>query len=169
MDSVHRSILSGALISGALSLAFVMMGTPRVHAATVIGAAGADGANCPDFANPNERGCIGGNAGDGESVSASGNPALAIGGNGGVVGLSDAFDDNGNGGAGGSATAFAMGSSGIANVTVSASAEGGSGSPNSELGGAGRERRCSKHGDLTRFRGCFIVRERNGREPWRVR
>jgi hypothetical protein len=135
MKSFHRSILSGALVRGALSLPFMMMGTPGAHAETVIGAEGAAGANC----FPNGEGCAGGNGGDGESVFASGNPAMAIGGSGGGVGGGDEDDEDGNGGAGGSAAALATGSSGNANVTVSASAQGGdgSGSGESPLGGAG--------------------------------
>ena len=142
MKSIHRSILSGALISGAALLAFMMMGTPRAHAETVIGADGAPGASC----FPNGKGCAGGNGGDGESVSASGNPAMAIGGSGGEVGGGDAADEDGNGGAGGSAAALATGSSGNANVTVSASARGGDGSSTSGesvLGGAGGDANAS--------------------------
>jgi hypothetical protein len=136
VKSFHRSILTGALVRDALSLPFMMMGAPGVHAETVIGAEGAAGANC----FPNGEGCAGGNSGDGESVSASGNPAMAIGGSGGGVGGGDEDDEDGSGGAGGSAAALATGSSENANVTVSASAQGGDGggtTGESPLGGAG--------------------------------
>jgi hypothetical protein len=136
MSSISRSILARSLMTFAASLPFAMMAPPIVRAETVIGAQGGAGANCSDLFGS---GCAGGDAGDGESVLAGGNPATAIGGNGGQVGAGDVSNQNGNGGAGGSAAAFATGSSGSTNVTVSASATGGngSGSVDSNLGGAG--------------------------------
>jgi hypothetical protein len=136
MKSIYRSMLAHALMTSVASLAFMIMGAARVHAETVIGAEGTSGDDCPILFG---MGCTGGNAGEGESVSASGNPAFAVGGNGGNVGRGDVFDPDGNGGAGGSVAAFATGSSGNADVTVSASATGGngSGSGDSELAGPG--------------------------------
>ena len=83
MRSIHRSILTGALMAGAASLDFVMIGAAAVHAETVIGGGGGNGADCPDFFNLMNEGCSGDAGGGGQTVTASENPAIAIGGNGG--------------------------------------------------------------------------------------
>ena len=149
MKSIYRSILARSLMTGAASLAVMTIGPPGVRAETVIGAIGPAGANCPDLFAPDlfapDR-CDGGNAGDGESVGASENPATAIGGNGGMPGFGDVSGFDGNGGAGGSGTALAMGSSGLGNVTVSALAMGGGGGvglPDSLFGGPGGDARAN--------------------------
>jgi hypothetical protein len=104
----------------AASLAF-MMGAGGARAETVIGADGTPGSLCQSYDWDCDI-----NGGDGDSVSATGNPAVAIGGNGGAAGGGPYFgsfgDGTGNGGNGGSATALATGSS-----IVSASATGGDG------------------------------------------
>ena len=111
-------------MAGAASLAFVMMGAIGVRAETVGGVDGAPGAFC--YGDPSIDESCDVNGGDGESVSAGGNPAVAIGGNGGAAGDTDYGygdgDGTGNGGNGGSATAVATGGS-----IASASATGGAG------------------------------------------
>jgi hypothetical protein len=106
MKSIHRSILTRALMTGVASLAFMITGAGGVRADTVGAGSGADGANCDLFEDPT---CVVGNGGDGESVSAGGNPATAFGGNGGqggqVFGPVELGEIDGNGGAGGSGTA----------------------------------------------------------------
>jgi hypothetical protein len=106
MKSIHRSILTRALMTGVASLAFMITGAGGVRADTVGAGSGADGANCDLFEDPT---CVVGNGGDGESVSAGGNPATAFGGNGGqggqVFGPVVPGEIDGNGGAGGSGTA----------------------------------------------------------------
>jgi hypothetical protein len=124
MKSFDRSILARALMTGAASLAFVMIGAAVVRAGTVTGADGTAGAFC--YGDPSIDESCAVNGGDGESVSAGGNPAVAIGGNGGAAGdtgygYGDG-DGTGNGGNGGSATAVATGGS-----IASASATGGAG------------------------------------------
>ena len=123
MKSVHRSILARALMTGVALLALVVMSAGGVRAGTVTGADGTAGAFC--YGDPSIDEACDVNGGDGESVSAGGNPAVAIGGNGGAAGDTDYDygygdgDGTGNGGNGGSATAVATGSS-----IVSASATG---------------------------------------------
>jgi PEP-CTERM motif len=124
MKSTHRSNLTRALITHVASLALLMMGASGVRADTVIGAGGTPGAFCYGSPSIDESCAI--NGGDGESVSAGGNPAVATGGNGGAAGDTDdgyvSGDGTGNGGNGGSATAVATGGS-----IASASATGGAG------------------------------------------
>jgi hypothetical protein len=115
MNSISRSILARSLVTGAASLAFMMMGPAVVRAQTVIGADGANGADCSDAF------CRAENGGDGESVFSDGNPAAAIGGNGGGAGVSfSGPGDDGFAGAGGDATATSA---------SSATATGGNGGP----------------------------------------
>ena len=82
-----RKVIDGSLtlllLTTALSLPLMMVSAAGVRAETVIGADGAPGADCPliDYF------CVGGNGGEGESVVATGNPAVAYGGNGGPGGL----------------------------------------------------------------------------------
>jgi hypothetical protein len=109
-------------MAGAASLAFMMMGAGGARADTVIGADGTPGSICQGV----DLDC-GINGSDGESVSAAGNPAVAVGGNGGAagfgpMGFDGSGDGDGDGGQGGSATAVATGDS-----NVSASATGGAG------------------------------------------
>ena len=103
-----------------------------VCAETATGADGAAGANCVLPGDPDTPWCIGGNGGSGESVTATGNPAVAYGGNGGPGGLGASFGSydptfSGFGGNGGSATAEAEASAASGDVTASATAVGGSG------------------------------------------
>ena len=100
-----------------LALALMMASAAGVHAETVIGADGAPGAFCDPFLGPSgpDPLCDGGN---GESVTAAENPAVAYGGNGGNGGI---------GGVGGSATAVATASAASGDVTASALAVGGNG------------------------------------------
>jgi hypothetical protein len=138
MKLFHRSILTRTLMAGATSLAFMMLGTPEVRAETVIGAGGAGGATCDGAFDPDST-CTGGNGGDGESVVAGTNPAMAIGGNGGEGGLGAVRGTDGTGGAGGSAFAEVMGS-GSGDVVLSALATGGEGGAATfagELNGSG--------------------------------
>src|SRR5580693_7929138 len=82
MKSIHRSILTRALMTGVASLALMMMAA-GVRAETLIGADGAPGAFC--YGDPSIDESCAVNGGDGESVSPGGNPAVAIGGNGGAA------------------------------------------------------------------------------------
>jgi hypothetical protein len=122
MRSIHRSTSARALTAGAASLAFMMMGAGGARADTVIGADGTPGSICQG----DDLDCVI-NGSDGESVGATGNPAVAVGGNGGAagfgpMGFDGSGDGDGDGGRGGSATAVATGGS-----IVSASATGGAG------------------------------------------
>ena len=63
MKSIYRSILARSVITGAASLAFMMMGAAGVRAEIVI-VEGADGAAGADGVNPGDPGLSGG---DGES------------------------------------------------------------------------------------------------------
>ena len=123
MNSIHRTTLARALMVGAALVALVTGGN-GARADTVTGAGGADGEFC--YGSPSIDEACQVNGGDGESVSAGGNPAVAVGGNGGAAGDTDYGygdgDGTGNGGNGGSATAVATGGS-----IVSASATGGAG------------------------------------------
>jgi hypothetical protein len=67
MNSIHRSILVRSLMTGAASLAFVVMAPAWVRAETVL-VQGDDGANGMDGVPPDGAGQPGG---DGESVNAS--------------------------------------------------------------------------------------------------
>jgi hypothetical protein len=131
MNSVHRSILTRALMTGVASLAFMLASAGAVRAQTVIGTDGGPGANC------DTDGCQAGTGGNGESVYSGENPAVAIGGAGGPGGISFTVNgSNGYGGNGGSATADAGGG-----PTSSATAIGGAGGVDSDDiccgGGAG--------------------------------
>ncbi len=125
-----RKVIDGSLtlllLTTALSLPLMMVSAAGVRAETVIGADGAPGADCPliDYF------CVGGNGGEGESVVATGNPAVAYGGNGGPGGLGAAGGEPspefmGFGGDGGSAMAVAEASAASGAVTASALAVGG--------------------------------------------
>jgi hypothetical protein len=110
MKSIHSSVLTRALMAGAALLAIMMMDANGVRADTVIGADGAPGAFC--YGDPSIDESCEINGGVGESVSAGGNPAVAIGGSGRAAGDTDynyPSDGTGNGGNGGSATAVATG------------------------------------------------------------
>jgi hypothetical protein len=117
MNSYSRLFLTRSLMTGVASLAFIMVSDASVRADTVYGADGTPGAFCGFDEDCDIDG------GDGEPVFAGGNPAVAIGGNGGAAGFGGHVGDGtGNGGNGGSATAVATGGS-----IVSASATGGTG------------------------------------------
>jgi hypothetical protein len=117
MNSYSRLFLTRSLMAGVASLAFIMVSAATVRADTVGGADGTPGAFCGFDEDCDIDG------GDGEPVFAGGNPAVAIGGNGGAAGFGGHVGDGtGNGGNGGSATAVATGGS-----IVSASATGGAG------------------------------------------
>jgi hypothetical protein len=110
MKSVHRSILTRALMTGVASLAFVMASAGGVRAAIVTvqgddGAAGADGVNPGDNGMRGDDGeSVSANAGSTQPITAPLNQGTATGGNGGAGGntASDGFDFAGNGGDGGS-------------------------------------------------------------------
>jgi hypothetical protein len=106
MKSIHRSILTRALMTGVASLAFVMVGAGGVRAEIVTvqgddGAAGADGVNPGDPGLPGGDGeSVSANAGSAQPITAPLNKATATGGNGGQGGNGLA-GGNGNGGGGG--------------------------------------------------------------------
>jgi hypothetical protein len=135
MTSIHGSTSTRGFMAGAASLAFVMMGAAEVRAETVIGSTGTPGNFCS--VDSSEDCNI--NGGEGESVGAGGNPAVAIGGIGGAAGGGGYGngDGTGDGGDGGSATALATGRSRSGAVSVSASATGGAGAANLSYGGNG--------------------------------
>jgi hypothetical protein len=117
--AIDRLFLTRLLPITGLSLALMSANSVGVRADTVTGASGAPGTDCDLIADPS---CYS-VGGDGESVTALGNPAYAAGGNGGDAGAGV----YGNGGNGGSATAVATDSSASGDVTVSAGASGGTG------------------------------------------
>ena len=92
MKSIHRSILTRALMTSVASLAFMMMGAAGVRA-EIVTVQGDDGAAGADGVNPGDNGMPGG---DGESVSASAGSAQPI-----SAPLNKATATGGNGGAGG--------------------------------------------------------------------
>ncbi len=77
MNTFSRPILARSLITGAASLALIVMAPAVVRAETVNGS---DGANAMYGVNPGESNLP---AGDGEPATANSSPAIAIGGNGG--------------------------------------------------------------------------------------
>ena len=89
MKSIHRSILTRALMTGVASLAFMMVGAGGVRAEIVTvqgddGAAGADGVNPGDNGMPGGDGeLVSANAGSAQPITAPLNKATATGGNGG--------------------------------------------------------------------------------------
>jgi hypothetical protein len=110
MKSIHRSILTRALMTGVASLAFMMASAAGARA-EIVTVRGDDGAAGADGGNPGMPG------GDGESVSANAgsaqpvtfplNKATATGGNGGAGGNGVGNGGGGNGGNGGGASATA--------------------------------------------------------------
>ena len=127
MRSSHRLVCARTLIVGAALLALIT-GATGARADTVTGADGAAGEFC--YGSPSIDEACQVNGGDGESVSAGGNPSVAIGGNGGAAGDTDYGygdgDGTGNGGNGGSASAVATGGS-IASASATAGTGGYSG------------------------------------------
>src|ERR1700722_6721329 len=111
MKSIHRSVLTRALMAGVASLAFVMVSEGGVRA-EIVTVQGDDGAAGADGVNPGDNGLPGG---DGESVSANAGSALPItaplnratatGGNGGAGGNGALGGNGGNGGNGGASNA----------------------------------------------------------------
>ena len=128
MKSIHRSILTRALMTGVASLAFVMVsaGGVRAEIVTVQGDDGAAGAN---GVNPGDNGMPGG---DGESVSANAGSAQPI-----TAPLNKATATGGNGGQGGN------GAIGSATAAMAAMAERrpcvGGDDPRLRLSGGGRQ------------------------------
>ena len=120
VNSIYRSILARSLMTGAASLAFVLMAPAMVRAETVIvqgddGAAGADGVNPGDDGMPGGDGeSVGADAGSVHPITAPLNTSTATGGNGGPGGQGGNLEENGflagsggKGGKGGTATATA--------------------------------------------------------------
>src|ERR1700733_3377248 len=103
MKSIHRSILTRALMTGVASLAFVMVsaGGVRAEIVTVQGDDGAVGAN---GANPGDNGLRGG---EGESVSADAGSALPI-----TAPLNTSTATGGRGGQGGNGASGGDGGTG---------------------------------------------------------
>ena len=105
MKSIHRSMLTRALMTGVASLAFVMVGAGGVRAEIVTvqgedGPAGEDGVNPGDNGMPGDDGeSVSANAGSTQPITAPLNKATATGGNGGP---------GGNGAIGGKAAMAAM-------------------------------------------------------------
>src|SRR3984957_10648344 len=107
MKSIHRSMLTRALMTGVASLAFMMISAGGLRA-EIVTVQGDDGAAGADGVNPGDNGIPGG---DGETVSASAgstqpitaplNKATATGGNGGVGGNGADNGFSGSGGNGG--------------------------------------------------------------------
>jgi hypothetical protein len=134
MNSISRSILARSLMTGAASLAFVVLAPAIVRAETVI-VQGTDGA--AGGVNPDGDGLPGG---DGESVAADAgsvhpitfplNQATATGGNGGAggngadVGIGS---NGGNGGNGGAASATAATTINSGSAEADANSSGGNG------------------------------------------
>ena len=110
MNSVHRSILTRALMTGVASLAFVMVSPGGVRAEIVTvqgddGPAGANGVNPGDNGMPGDDGeSVSANAGSTQPITAPLNKATATGGNGGQGGTGG---NGGNGGRGGASSATA--------------------------------------------------------------
>src|ERR1700735_1340675 len=92
MKSIHRSILTRALMTGVATLAFVMVGVGGVAAEIVTvqadaGPAGANGVNPGDNGMPGDDGeSVSANAGSAQPITAPLNKATATGGNGGQGG-----------------------------------------------------------------------------------
>src|SRR5580692_5830597 len=102
MKSIHRSILTRALLTGAASLAFMMASAAGARADIVIvqgddGAAGADGVNPGDNGMPGGDGeSVSANAGSTQPITAPLNRAKATGGNGGQGGQGNSQGGQGN-------------------------------------------------------------------------
>jgi hypothetical protein len=113
MKSIHRSNLKRALMAGAASLAFALMGAAGVRA-DIVSVQGDDGASGEDGVNPGDPGLPGD---DGEPVIAAAgstipitaplNKATATGGNGGAGGNGNAYGNGGYGGTGGASDSSA--------------------------------------------------------------
>ena len=92
MKSIHRSMLTRALMTGVASLAFMMISAGGLRA-EIVTVQGDDGAAGADGVNPGDNGIPGG---DGETVSASAGSTQPI-----TAPLNKATATGGNGGAGG--------------------------------------------------------------------
>ena len=143
MNSISRSILARALMTGVASLAFVMVSAGGLRAEIVTvqgedGAAGEDGVNPGDNGMPGDDGeSVSANAGSTQPITAPLNKATATGGNGGQGGNGDdgvrrrQWRQGGNGGA----------SSATASTTIisgSAEADANSSGGNGGQGGSGQ-------------------------------
>jgi hypothetical protein len=119
MRSVHRSIFSRTLITGAASLAFMMTGAAEGRAESVF-VQGANGANFIDDNDPaTDGGSATATAGSTQPVTGPYNSAYAIGGNGGA-GVSDYVGQSGGNGGDASATAATTAISGPAEADATA-------------------------------------------------
>ncbi len=119
MKSIHRSILTRALMTGAASLAFMMAGAAEGRA-ELVSVQGADGSNFIDDANPATNGkSVTATAGSMQPVTDPYNSAYAIGGNGGQ-GVSDNVGESGGWGGNASATAATTVISGSAEADATA-------------------------------------------------
>jgi hypothetical protein len=105
MKSIHRSILTRALMTGVATLAFVMVGVGGVSA-EIVTVQGDDGPAGEDGVNPGDPGMLGGdgepvsaNAGSAQPITAPLNKATVTGGNGGQGGNGAIGGNGGNGGA----------------------------------------------------------------------
>jgi hypothetical protein len=139
MNSLHRSILTRALMTGAASVTFGMISAGGVRA-EIVTALDDDGSAGEDGVNPGDNGMPGD---DGESVSASAggtqpiiaplNKATVTGGNGGQGGdvIDDGFDSSngGAGGNGGGANGSASTTIGSGSREADANSSGGNGGP----------------------------------------
>ena len=121
MNSIHRSVLARALMTGAASLAFMMTGAAEGRAESVF-VQGANGANFI-YGNPDVPATGGGSAtataGSMQPVTDPYNSAYAIGGNGGQ-GVSDLVGQSGGWGGNASATAATTVISGSAEADATA-------------------------------------------------
>jgi hypothetical protein len=128
MKPFSHSNLVRSLMTCAAFLAFMLASAAIVRAQTVIGADGANGADC------NNPYCNGGNGADGESVFSEGDTTTAIGGAGGNGGYTDNSGPGltGDGGNGGNATAI-----GASSATAIGGAGGLTGSNNAYNGNGG--------------------------------
>lgn len=132
MKSIHRSILTRALIAGAASLAFMMMNAAGVRAGSV-SVLGANGANAVDPDVPPTGGkSVAATAGSMQPVTDPSNSAFATGGNGGDGG-SDF--ETGPGAPGGTATATAATTVISGSAEADATAVGGNGGDSGTGGG----------------------------------
>ena len=146
MKSIHRSILTRALMTGVASLAFVMVSAGGVRA-EIVTVQGDDGAAGADGVNPGDPGMPGG---DGESVSASAGSTQPI-----TAPLNKATATGGNGGQGGNGCAPSPEPAAMAAAAARRSGDCGHCDDHRlRLGGSGRK---------------FLRRHRWRRRPWERR
>jgi hypothetical protein len=141
MRSIHRSILTRTLMTGAASLA-VMMASGAGTRAEIVTVQGDDGLAGADGVNPGDDGLPGGggesvstNAGSAQPITVPLNKATATGGNGGAGGNGVGDGNGGAGGHGGAANATAATTIASGSAEADASSFGGGGGPGG-LGGS---------------------------------